>query len=40
VECLKQKHESGGGDGSGSSNVQLEEESITGDWGNCSDYEA
>jgi hypothetical protein len=44
VECLKrlivEKYGAGGGNGSASSNDQKEEESISGDWGNCSDYEA
>jgi hypothetical protein len=43
-ECLRrivvEKHEMGRGEGSVSSEFQQEEDSQSGDWGNCSDYEA
>jgi hypothetical protein len=43
-ECLRrivvEKHEMGRGEASVSSEFQQEEDSQSGDWGNCSDYEA
>jgi hypothetical protein len=44
VDCLKrivvEKIGSGRGGGSGSSDVQQEEDNLVREWGNCSDYEA